>query len=242
MRVSRDKPVVVMIGGVACDETLWDDQVAALAGIADCRPILSHKDSIEAMAADILAQVQGRFALVGHSMGGYVALAIQRAAPERVERLALIGSGANVESAEQREARLALMALVREKGFEALIGKLVPAMVGPESRRNAPMMARLEAMVRRSGPDRFLREQAAVMHRPEALNGLSAIGVPVIVLSGKDDRIVSTRFSEQAAAHIAGADFFPLDHCGHIAPVERAAEVTRLLRDWLLPDNGEQSG
>ena len=234
--MSHPRPVLVMIGGVACDETLWDDEVAALGDIADCRPILPAGDRIEEMAADILARIPGCFALVGHSMGGYVALAIQRATPERVTRLALIGSGANVESAQQREARLALMNLVRQKGYDALIDKLVPAMVGPDARRNAPMMARLEAMVRRAGAERFLRQQAAVMHRPEAQAALSHIKVPVIVLSGGDDRIVPPEFGAETARSIPNAEYHLLDRCGHIAPVESADAVATLLRNWLMQE------
>lgn len=228
------RPQVVLIGGVACDETLWDDTIAALGGIADCRPVLPDGAGIDAMAADVLARVTGSFALVGHSMGGYVALAIQRRAPDRVERLALIGSGSNVEQPAQRAARLALMDLVRRKGFDALIDRLVPAMVAPETRRDAAMMARLEAMVRRAGAERFLRQQAAVMERPEAHAALASIRVPVLVMAGRDDRIVAPAFGEETARAIPGAAFRLLARCGHIAAVERADAVSALLCDWLL--------
>lgn len=230
------KPKLVMIGGVATDESLWDDQVAALRDVADCRPILSSGASIEAMAANVLTRLDGSFALVGHSMGGYVALAIQRAAPERVERLALIGSGANVESDAQREARCALMGIVRERGFDAMLDRLVPAMVGSDSRNNAAMMMRLAGMVRRAGAERFLREQAAVMHRPRADDALDRIGVPVLVLAGREDRIVPPEFAEAMGHAIPRADFRLIDRCGHLAPVERADIVSASLREWLLRD------
>lgn len=231
------KPVVAMIGGVACDETLWDDVVARLGGAADCRPILPPGDSIEAMAeAVVRALPEGPFALVGHSMGGYVALAIQRAVPNRVSRLALIGSGSNGEASAQREARLALMDLVRKRSFEAMLDRLVPAMVSAETRADPAMMARLEAMVRRAGAERFLRQQTAVMNRPEAQSALAAIRVPTLVVAGAGDRIVAPQFGRETADRIPGAAFRLLARCGHIAPVERADAVGDLLSAWLADE------
>lgn len=234
MTVSIERPVVVMIGGVACDESLWEDEIFALSDVADCFPVLPQGDSIEAMAGDVLARVgQKRMSLVGHSMGGYVALAIQRAEPDRVERLALIGTGANLEGDSQGAARLALIDLVRERGFEALISKLVPAMVSPETLRAKAKMSRLEAMVRRAGAERFLRQQTAVMHRPDAMAGLAGIHVPTVVIAGQDDRIIAPCHGREMAGLIERAEFHLLEKCGHIAPVERFEAVSMHLRNWV---------
>lgn len=234
MTPASPESALVLIGGVATDESLWDDQVGALAGIADCHPVLAHGTTIAAMADHVLAQVPaGPLALVGHSMGGYVALAIQRRHPERATRLALINSASNTEGEAQRHARQALLTTVHERGFEAMLDRLIPAMVAPDTLRDEAMMKRLGAMVRRAGGERFVREQTAVMNRPEAQSALGSIGVPTLVVVGDRDRIVPPDLGAETAARIPGATLRRLARCGHIAPVERADAIADLLAAWL---------
>src|SRR4051812_4174494 len=95
-------PTLVLLPGLLCDAELWRHQAEALSDVAT--PFiadLTRDDSIEAMAARVLAEAPGHFALVGLSMGGYVALEIMRQAPERVTRLALFDTNAGPDSAER---------------------------------------------------------------------------------------------------------------------------------------------
>ena len=81
----------MLVPGLTCSARLYAEQVPALwrfgpVTVADHR----RDDSMAAIAARILAAAPPRFALAGLSMGGYIALAIMRQAPERVARLALL--------------------------------------------------------------------------------------------------------------------------------------------------------
>lgn len=227
---------LILISGVACDDALWACQTASLQDVAAMRCVTPDRETIEANAADILASAPDRFAVAGHSMGGYVALAVQRAAPERVERLALIGSGASVEQPDQNAARMTLIGLVRERGYDAMLAKLVPAMAGSDARADPEMMRGLDAMVRRAGAERFIRQQLCVAGRPDPMPALSRVTVPMIAIAGAQDRIIPPEQGAAAAAAVRGARFTLLEGCGHIAPVEKAGIVTDLLRAWLSAD------
>src|SRR5215469_18958139 len=109
-----EKTPLLLLPGLLCDAELWRPQVAALADIA--APVigdLTRHDSMEAMAAAMLAEMPGRFALAGLSMGGYVAQEIMRQAPERVLRLALLDTSARPDSAERTAQRRAGIASLR---------------------------------------------------------------------------------------------------------------------------------
>ena len=89
-----DRPAIVLVPGLLCDETVWAAQRAALERVGDVlTPVLWGLDSIPAMARAVLDAAPARFALAGHSLGARVALEAVRQAPERVERLALLDTG-----------------------------------------------------------------------------------------------------------------------------------------------------
>jgi len=92
---SSDRAALVLIPGLACDGEVWSDTIADLAELADCHVAdITQALSIADMAEAVLASAPDRFALAGHSLGGYVSFEILRRAPERVTRLALIGTSA----------------------------------------------------------------------------------------------------------------------------------------------------
>jgi pimeloyl-ACP methyl ester carboxylesterase len=91
----RDEPTLLCVPGLACDLESWTDAIQDLADVARCHVAdITQADSIAAMADTVLADAPPRFALAGHSLGGYVSFEILRRAPDRVTRLALIGTSA----------------------------------------------------------------------------------------------------------------------------------------------------
>src|SRR5450755_4212714 len=79
-----------------------------------------------AIARRILAEAPPRFALAGHSMGGYIAFEIWRQAPERVARLALINTQARPDTPEASERRRGLIAKVEAGHYHDVLDDLFP--------------------------------------------------------------------------------------------------------------------
>src|SRR5512147_862041 len=113
---------LLFLPGLLEDADAFEDQLLGLREAAACSTAeLTRSDTIAALADDALAQAPaGRFALAGHSMGGYVALEILRRAPQRVDRLALLNTHARPDSPESAENRRRLMALA-ETDFPGVI-------------------------------------------------------------------------------------------------------------------------
>src|ERR1700704_6314616 len=96
-------------------------------------------DNMGAIARRILAEAPPRFALAGHSMGGYIAFEIMRQAPERVARLALINTQARPDTAETSERRRGQIARAQAGEFHAILDELFPLFMHPSRRDDADL-------------------------------------------------------------------------------------------------------
>src|SRR5438552_2074785 len=116
-----------ILPGLLEDSDAFQPQIERIGREATCRVAdLTHFDTMAALASDALGEAPAQsFALLGHSMGGYVALEVLRQAPQRVSRLALLNTNARPDSAESTQNRRRLMALA-EKDFPAVIEALLP--------------------------------------------------------------------------------------------------------------------
>lgn len=227
---------LLLLPGLLCDRRLWRDQEAGLAGqarvvVAD----LTQDDSLDAMARRALARLSGRFALCGLSMGGYVALALMRLAPGRVSRLCLMDTSAAPDSPAQAARRRGLIAQLADQSlhFRGVTPRLLPSLVHPSRLADAALMAEITAMAERVGRDAFLRQQRAMLARPDSRPDLARITVPTLVAVGSDDRLTPPGDAREIARGISGARLEILAGCGHLPPLEAPDRVTALLGDWL---------
>lgn len=228
-----------MLPGLLCDARLWRDQIADLSAIADpFVAVLTLDESFEAMARRALAQMPERFALAALSMGGYVAFAVLRLAPERVTRLALLDTSARPDSELQARRRRGLMALARGGHFRGVTPRLLPQLLHPDNLANAELTEEVMAMAERVGRAAFIRQQAAILNRPDSRPDLGRIEVPTLVAVGEADQLTPRDRAEEIAAGIQGAALRVLHGCGHLPPMERPAATNALLRQWLASPPG----
>lgn len=226
---------LVLVPGLLCTEALFAHQLRYLADLAHCTVAdVTGGDSIEALADAVLAQAPERFALCGLSMGGIVAHAIMRRAPERVERLALLDTTARTETPEQTERREALLEMADTGRFELIHEALLPALVHAARLDDAELGNAIRTMALDVGPEAFRRQIAAIIGRPPALPALAGYDLPTLVLCGRDDAITPLEFHEEMAAAVPGAKLAIVEDCGHMSTMERPQAVTALLRLWLL--------
>src|SRR5262245_47801305 len=110
-----------LLPGLLCDATVWRDQVRDLADVAQISVTdYGDADRIEKMAAIVLASAPPRFSVAGHSMGARVALEVFAAAPERVERIAILDTGIHDVAEGEEAGRMRLVRVARERGMNAL--------------------------------------------------------------------------------------------------------------------------
>jgi pimeloyl-ACP methyl ester carboxylesterase len=223
----------LLLPGLLCDERLWRDQVAALEATASIQvPDLTRDDSVTAMAARVLAEAPPRFALAGLSMGGYVAFEMLRQSPERVTRLALLDTSARQDEPKRAAVRRAGLQLAERGRFAGVTNKLLPQLIH-ESRVGQPVGEEVMAMAARVGREAFIRQQRAILERPDSLPLLPTIAQPTLIAVGDDDRMTPPEESRILHAAIPNARLHVFRQCGHLPAMELPQETTAVLREWL---------
>jgi pimeloyl-ACP methyl ester carboxylesterase len=228
------RQTLLLLPGLLCDTRLWRDQVASLSPLAQAVVAdLTLDERVEAMAARAIAAIEGPFALAGLSMGGYVALEVMRQAPQRVTRLALLDTSARPDTPEQTRRRRGLISLSRSGRFRGVTPRLLPQLIHP-ARLDGPLAAEVMAMAERVGQDAFLRQQAAIMHRPDSRPGLGRITVPTLVGVGAEDALTPPALAAELAAMIPGARLRHFADAGHLPTMETPEAVNAALAGWLV--------
>jgi len=222
---------LVLLPGLLNDARLWQHQIAGLADIA--QPYVgdvASADRLPRIAATILRGVSDpHFVLAGFSMGGYTALEIMRQAPERVLALALIDTSARPDTPDATAKRREQMD-ASEGDFDAVADALRRRIVHPDAAEDATLAETCRAMALRVGRAGFLRQQEAIIARPDSRPILRDIACPTLVVCGRDDPVTPVEVHEELRDGIAGAQLVVIGTCGHLSPLERAPEVTGALR------------
>jgi pimeloyl-ACP methyl ester carboxylesterase len=197
--------------------------------------VANHKrdDSIGAIARRILAEAPPRFALAGHSMGGYIAFEIMRQAPQRVAKLALINTQARPDTPEATARRRGQMARAQSGGYRAVLDELFPGFVHPSRSEDSGLRQLVHDMGEDVGADAFVRQQTAVMGRADSRPTLTVIGCPTLVLTGDEDNTIPNALSVEMADRIPGAKLTILPQCGHLPQVEQPQATADALVGWL---------
>ena len=221
---------------------MWDAQIEALStshrviapdmpGFGGAPPWVDAP-SLDAWASSLLAQLRSEglhgATLAGCSLGGYLAFAVQRAAPEFIRGLALVDSRALADTAERKAARLADAARVAREGpaffiDDARADLAVELGSYPESLKSA------NAMLDDATGAGIVGALVAMGARPDARPQLTSLAVPVAVIRGENDPIVGLDEARAIAAEIPGATFTEIEGAAHIPTFTRPAVVTEAL-------------
>lgn len=226
---------LILLPGLACDAALWRHQLPALAA-AGARAVAvadvhGRADSLEGMAALLLAEQPGPMLLAGCSLGGMVALEAARQAPQRVRGLALLGTTARPDSPELIRLRTQAIAEFEQGRAEPLLRANAAFAFHPAHR--ARQVEDYLAMVLRAGTAALIRQNRAVMGRADLRPTLGSVSCPTLVAGGLDDALTPPDCAREIAAAIPGAQLHLLPECGHMLTWEQPQAVTSMLQGWL---------
>lgn len=226
---------LLLLPGLSSTHELWEEVRAALpVGIASQAPGLAALEDVDAIAAEILAAAPPRFALAGFSFGGYVSLAIAAQAGERIERLALIATGANADSPEASASRTRLIELALSGSYESIDDKMTRFLLHPNHQEDGAIHAKRARMSRDYGAAAFVAQQRAALARPNRDATLASIGVPVLIAVGREDKVTPLAQHEEMARRIPAAELVVFEHCGHLVPLEAPLELAAALTKWMM--------
>lgn len=228
--------MLLLLPGLICDARVYAPQLAAF---AQARAVDGYglADTLQPMAwkALDLADAQGAetFDLLGHSMGGRVALEVFRLAPGRVRRLALLSTGAHSPGEDEPAKRAALQAIGHEQGYKMLVDAWLPPMVAEDNRADAAIYAPLREMCLHAGQAVFDAQVRALLGRAEQESLLPRIACPTLVLTGALDAWSPPAQHEEIAAAIPDAELVIAPGAGHMIQREAPDAVNDAIAAWL---------
>ena len=234
-------PALLLIHGFPLDNRLWDAVVARLPsslhillpdlpgmGKSPLSPeIRTIDDYARALLSLLDEQKIAKVAVAGHSMGGYIALAMQRQAPDRIRGIALISSRSLPESEEGKKTREATAQRAEKEGPGFLVATMPEKAAGA-----APppgVIETLRTIMGAANGAGVAAASRAMASRPDATPHLGRIACPVVVFAGRQDKIVPAAESEAMAKAIPGATLVWCETSGHVPMLEQPDLVAREL-------------
>ena len=227
----RSPAQLILIPGLAANAVMWRNQLAALSARWRTEVSLVHfaHDRIEDMAAALLREHEGELVLCGASMGGIIAMEAVRQAPQRIRGLALLGTNARPENEAMRALRCDAIRLFEAgRSAEVLRANLMLAFHASRA-SDAELTGSYLSFLLEAGSAALVRQNRAIMDRPDARGHLAAVRCPTLVLCGDSDLLTPPECSREIAALIGHAELQLLAHCGHMLTMEQPEAVNAAL-------------
>jgi pimeloyl-ACP methyl ester carboxylesterase len=165
--------------------------------------------------------------------GGILALEVLRQAPHRVAALALLGSSARPDTPQMIRLRSAAVLEFEQGRVDEILRANVPFAFHPSRQGDAALVSDYFEMVHRAGAAQLVRQNRAIMARPDSRPLLRRLRCPVLVVCGDADALTPPECSQEIAAAVPQAELHVLPACGHLLTWEQPGAVNALLRDWL---------
>jgi pimeloyl-ACP methyl ester carboxylesterase len=147
--------------------------------------------------------------------------------------LALLDTGARADAPEQTERCRTQIALTQRGRFADIADLQYPLLVHPARLRDEALRGVVRLMADETGSDAFVREQTAIIERPDSRPDLATIDCPTLDIVGDADAVTPPELAAEMASAIPGARLVTVPDCGHLAPLERPEPVTQALVAWL---------
>lgn len=230
------RPAIVLLPGTLCDNALWEPMLGARPALRARVIALSYAGARSAREAAhaLLPHLPARFAVLGFSLGGFVALELAHAAPERVAGLALVASNARADVAGHAARRRAIVVTAREHGLGNYVREQLWAQyVAPSRLHDDALAASILAMAVRTGIDTFEAQTEIAISRTESLTRLAAMRMPSLIVSGGSDGINPADRQQELHAGLHGSTWCVCETAGHFVPLEAPAELAECVEAWL---------
>jgi len=214
---------LVLLPGTLCDERLFAPLLSHLDERLSMTLPIDGDDPV-AVARRLLARLPARFALLGFSLGGLVALELALMAPDRVVGLALVNSNARARAGD---------APPNPGPPSAAIAALAPRAFGSARGDDGGLRRLLEDMAATFDARTHAAQEKLAAIRTDKRPLLAGLTMPALVLGGVQDVLCPPALQHELAEGLPDAALVLLDGVGHFAPLESPDDVAVHVATWL---------
>ena len=236
----RESFTIVLIHGHGVDASIWDGIYAGLVSDGSVlRPDfsrLTNHTTIDGYTEDLFRQLQtggiDDVMLVGHSMGGYIALAFAEQHPEMMRGLCLFHSTAYADDESKREQRTKAVGALTDGGTPKFIAELMPKMVSPTYAKE-----RLQPLIERFSDlptDALIAGMKAIAARPDRTHILRDASFPIHLVLGKQDQVIPYEQTSRLADLNERITVVTLPTSGHLSMMEQPQEALDALKSFIV--------
>lgn len=230
---------LVLLHGYPLNRTIWSGVAGILEGEFDLiMPDLRGFGESDVMEADRstmtyaadLAGMMRRLSIrethvVGHSMGGYVALAFARLFGAMLSGLGLVASQVSADSEDRKAARQAAARQVVREGVSSVLETMPPRLsADPE------VQGLTRRLITQQRPLGLAVALDAMAGRPDSTDVLRSLGSPVVLVHGTADELIPVERAREMRRLLPAAHYLELEGVGHMPMIERPAAVAQALR------------
>jgi len=224
-----------MIPGMMCDGRIFSPQIDELSdsikiSIAD----ISGHSSVEELASEVLKNSPPKFHLLGHSMGGIVAMEMCSQEPSRIEKLVLMDTNPKAELEEVKAMREPqIQAAKQGKLLDVMRDEMKPNYLADTEDKERILQICMDMAIS-IGPEVFIKQSKALQSRLDQQNTLCSIDFPVLLICGSSDMLCPVERHELMHSIINDSELRVINNAGHMPSLEQPQETTRVLKKWLI--------
>lgn len=239
---------IVFIHGFPFDHTLWDEVIAALSDRYYCisydirgfgsSAVGTGQFTMEGYVDDLEHLISALELvdpiLCGFSMGGYIALRAHERFNTRLKALILANTTTLSDNDEAKLKRAAAIKGIDEEGAEPFLENFFSVAFSEDYReKGARKIEEWKTKILYFSPIGIKGGLLAMLGRTDTMQSLKTTEIPVLLISGEEDRIISPDQMRKMAEGIKNSTFVSLDHCGHMSMLENPQGFIAALQSFL---------
>jgi 3-oxoadipate enol-lactonase len=233
LEIGQGKPLICL-HGYALDHSIWlrmSDEIGTSVKLIlpDLRghgrsPSPEGNYSMRSMAEDVLKlmddQKLERACVAGHSMGGYITLAMAEYYPDRLSGIALVASHSFEDMPEKKKARIEDIERVKQSSVAEVLAEM------PEKITRYPEIAGYcKQLISQTSKNGVMGVLAGMAEKPDRTNVLNSIAIPKMIIAGVDDQLNPLKTSKKMAEMVEGLNLVEIESAGHMPMMEKPFET-----------------
>jgi pimeloyl-ACP methyl ester carboxylesterase len=255
-RSASDDETILFLHGFPFDHSMWRNQLQLFGTEYRClapdlrghggttetgQPRPTDQVTMDLLADDMIALLDKvhlrseKVTVCGLSMGGYIAFALWRKIPHRIDRLILADTKATPDSPDAKARRSSQAELVRASGAQAISSAMLETMLIAENRTNAIGME-VRRMIEGTPPQGIVNTLHALAARPDSTDTLPTINVPALVVVGAEDKVTTPQDAQYMVERLRHKEpLVTIPHAAHLSPLEKPDAFNLAMSNFLHP-------